>query len=80
LWRGEAFDSVGVSLIGALIIPKPVLPPVRENDEGGAHILGVAAGLVLGVVRVKILSLRLEDAKRATRAAQNVVGPATVSV
>jgi len=63
---GWPLDAEGVALVGALVIPKPVFFSVGENDEGGAEVFGEAAGLLLGLVGVKVRPLGFEDAERAS--------------
>ena len=63
--RGKPFDAIGVALIGALKIPKPVLAPVRKNNERGFQIFGVAARLLFCIVRVEILALSFKNAQHA---------------
>jgi hypothetical protein len=43
------------------------------------HILGIATGLILGVVRVEVGTLGLQNAKGTMFAEQNVVGAAAVA-
>jgi hypothetical protein len=76
----KAFDPEGVLFIRPSEVPEPVLPAVRQNDERGPQILGVPSGLLFGVVRVLIFSLRLHDAKGAEFAGKNVICSTTNAV
>jgi len=50
--RRQTFNSVGVSLIGTGVVPKPVLPTIRENYERCPNVFRIAARLVLRIVRI----------------------------
>jgi len=76
----EAPYSEGVALVGAFVIPKPVLFSVGENDEGSAQVLGVAAGLLLGLVGVEVRPFGFQDAKRPAFSREHIIGTAAVTV
>src|SRR5579863_1617699 len=58
-------DSIGVSLVGSLVIPEPVLAAVGENYEGRSDVFGVAACLILRIVGVLVRPLGFEHRQRA---------------
>ena len=58
-----------------------MLAPVGEDDERRLQVLGVAAGLLLGIVGVKVFTLGFQDAKHSAEAVfKQVVGPAVRGV
>ena len=80
-WQGgHALDSQGVALIGALVIPKPVLSSVGKNHKRGAKIFSVSPRLFFGVVGVEVGSFRFQDAKRPAFTGEHVIGASAVAV
>jgi hypothetical protein len=77
---GETLDAVGVLLVGAQVVPKPVLTPVGQENEGGPEILCIPAGLLLGFVGVGVFSLGFENTKGVTMLVEeNVIGATIAS-
>ena len=72
--RRHPLDPVRVPFAGTLVVPKPVLAPVRHHDKRRLHVLGVAAGLLLRLIRIGVLPLRLQHAKRSVRPKKHVIG------
>jgi hypothetical protein len=61
----QAFDAIGVLLVGPLVVPEPVLAAIGEDDEGRFDVFRVAATLFLGVVGIGVLALGFEVAQDA---------------
>ncbi len=70
----------GFALVGAFVIPKPVLFSVGENYKRGAQVFGISTGLFLGVVGVKVWSFRFEYAKGAPFSGEYVIGAPTLAI
>jgi hypothetical protein len=59
--RWKALDAVRVALISALEVPKPMLAPVRENDEWRIQVFRVSARLLFCIVRIEVFALRFQN-------------------
>ncbi|OGP49246.1 MAG: hypothetical protein A2Y79_10555 [Deltaproteobacteria bacterium RBG_13_43_22] len=77
----QAFDTIGVLMVGSLKVPKPVLTSIREDNKGSVAVFCIAASLFFGVIRVQVLTFRLEHAEGAANAVlEDVVGATCGSV
>jgi hypothetical protein len=77
---GYALDSEGVPLVGAFVIPKPVLLSVGQNYKRGAQVFRVSAGLFFGLVGVKVWPFCFQHAERPAFSGENVIGSPAMTV
>lgn len=78
---GEPFYSIGVALVGAFVIPEPVLAAVRKDDKRRFQVFRISPRLFFRVIRVKVLSLCFEHAQNAAGAVQQqVISPSISSM
>src|SRR5216684_278420 len=70
----------GFALVGAFVIPKPVLFSVGENYESGAQVLRVSACLLLGIIGVKVWPFCFQHTKGATFSGEYVIGAPALAI
>ena len=67
LARRQALDAVGVALVGALVVPEPMLAAIGQDDERGLEIFRIAACLLLRVVGIEVFALGFQHAEDAAQ-------------
>jgi hypothetical protein len=77
---GQPFNPIGISLIGALVVPKPVNLAVGQDDKRDFQGLRISSCLLLSVVGIGIFPLGFQNAEGTLLTAQDIIRPSSLSV